>query len=374
MAWLFQDTRQKKRLGEKNAPWYVGYKDHEGKGKKQKIGTKTHAKAFKAKIESEASRRTYDDTIDVTWSDFSQEYQSKILASRRPNTQTVYRVAMSHLERLVKPKGVAQITTSVIDDYISKRSRERGEKPGSKVSPATINNELRVFRAMLRKAKQWKYVRELPEFSMVKELSKAKRWVTEDDFALIYQACEVARKPFGLPYPASRWWEAFITFGFLTGWRKGEILSLLWEDIDLDNGRVMTRGEDNKGGRDEWTPLHPLVIEHVSALKSFSREVFSWPHGDRLIWDQFHAIQKHAGISLPCSAKHEHSESCHFYGFHDLRRAFATVTAKKIDAKVLQSLMRHKSYSTTLRYIDMRPGLQDVTESFTVPKTQRRAT
>jgi integrase len=41
------------------------------------------------------------------------------------------------------------------------------------------------------------------------------------------------------------------------------------------------------------------------------------------------------------------------YGFHDLRRAFATMNAERLTADALQALVRHKSYQTRQRYINM---------------------
>ena len=41
------------------------------------------------------------------------------------------------------------------------------------------------------------------------------------------------------------------------------------------------------------------------------------------------------------------------YGFHDIRRAFATTNAPQLSAVELQGLMRHKSYQTTQKYIRM---------------------
>ena len=41
------------------------------------------------------------------------------------------------------------------------------------------------------------------------------------------------------------------------------------------------------------------------------------------------------------------------YGFCDLRRAFATMNAHRLTASAFQELMRHKSYTTTLKYINM---------------------
>ena len=153
----------------------------------------------------------------------------------------------------------------------------------------------------------------------------------------------------------------------MTGWRMMEPLSLLWEDIDLHAGTAITRAEDNKGDRDELVRLHPLVIEHLEGIKSFHAEVFPWPHCHKSLWNHYHSIQRAAGIKLPCREKHEHTPRCHVYGFHDLRRAFATLNAPRLSADALQALMRHKDYATTRRYINMARRLDDAVESLHVP-------
>src|SRR5207248_202981 len=68
--------------------------------------------------------------------------------------------------------------------------------------------------------------------------------------------------------------------------------------------------------------------------------------------EEFQRIQASAEINLPCREQHEHTEACHFYGFHDFRRAFATMNADNLTADALQALMRHKSYQTTRVYIN----------------------
>jgi integrase len=60
-----------------------------------------------------------------------------------------------------------------------------------------------------------------------------------------------------------------------------------------------------------------------------------------------------AGIHLECHEHHEHTDACHLYSFHDLRRSFATLNAENLGSDVLQRLMRHQSYATTQRYINM---------------------
>jgi integrase len=74
--------------------------------------------------------------------------------------------------------------------------------------------------------------------------------------------------------------------------------------------------------------------------------------------------------------KHEHRPHCHVYSFHDLRRAFTTMNTNRLSADALQALMRHKSYQTTQRYINMARQLDEAVAKLyvaEVPKTVREA-
>ena len=135
----------------------------------------------------------------------------------------------------------------------------------------------------------------------------------------------------------------------------------------MDEGYAITRHDDNKDNRDDRGPLTDVVIEHLRGIASFDVLVFPWPHADSTLWSQFHRIQREAGIHRPCRGKHEHTPSCHVYGFHDLRRAFATMNAPTLSADALQSLMRHKSYVTTQKYINMAGQLNRAVDNLYVP-------
>ena len=89
-----------------------------------------------------------------------------------------------------------------------------------------------------------------------------------------------------------------------------------------------------------------------------------------MLWTEFGRIQDAAGIHLECRETHKHTESCHRYGFHDLRRAFAT--AETLTASALQALMRHKSFTTTQKYVNMAKQLNRSVEKLAVPDILKR--
>ena len=96
----------------------------------------------------------------------------------------------------------------------------------------------------------------------------------------------------------------------------------------------------------------------------------------RRLWKQFRRIQKAGGIHLPCPKADEHdcTEACHYYGFHALRRGYATLNADTMPAPVLQRKMRHRSFTTTLRYIGLADKMKQAAERVYVPEfLQRRA-
>lgn len=242
----------------------------------------------------------------------------------------------------------------------------------SGISPATINKELRHLKAVLRVAHGWKYLPEMPKVKMFREPEKLPLYVTPEHFAAIYKACDVAEKPTDLPYEPGLWWQGLTTFCYMTGWRIGECLSLRSEDVDVEAGTAITRHGDNKGKREELLSLHSVVIDHLRKLRSFEPVMFPCYYGRERLWEEFRKIQEEAGIHLPCREDHEHSPSCHVYGFHDFRRAFATQNAETLTADALQRLMRHKHYSTTQRYINMAARLTQSVENLHVPDVLRQ--
>jgi integrase len=169
------------------------------------------------------------------------------------------------------------------------------------------------------------------------------------------------RWPEGQPSPAADWWRALLVTAAMTGWRIGRLLALRRADVDLEAGYIITRAEHNKGKRDQRIELHPFAVEHLRRIASFSAVVFPWPHGLRL-YGEFHRLQEKAGINLARP-----------YGFHDLRRMFASRNADRLTPDQLQQMMQHKAHTTTQRYINMARQAKQVTEKLYVPDVGAKA-
>jgi integrase len=291
-----------------------------------------------------------------------------------PSTRKLTRAALNHFERLARPVKTYFITSTHLDHFVSQRRQEQGRRPRSLVSPATINKELRHLRAVLGVAKDWGYLPQVPRFRFLREEQALPTYVTGDHFALIYGACEKAKRPRDLPNvsPAD-WWRALLVMAYMTGWRIDQMLSLQRDKLDLDAGTVRSRAGDTKGKREVLIKLHPVVLDHLRRLKGFDPRLFPWNYHNVTLYRVFLKIQQAAGINLPCDEDHEHSEYCHVYGFHDFRRAFATMNADKLTADALQALMQHKSYQTTQRYVNMARQMDAAVASLHVPEVLRQS-
>ena len=120
------------------------------------------------------------------------------------------------------------ITFRAIEAYITKR------REGGKAANATINRELELLRRALRLAHDRQLLPSIPKVRVLTENN-----IRQGFFERLEAV--VAALPAYL--------QDFTRFAYLTGWRKGEIISLKWTDVDRDPGAIRLRPEAAKTGR-----------------------------------------------------------------------------------------------------------------------------
>jgi len=139
-----------------------------------------------------------------------------------------------------------------------------------------------------------------------------------------------------------------VKFALFTGKRRGEILSLKWEDIDLQNRLMTFQGMSTKNGKSQTLPIGQMAYNVLLVAKELRicDEVFSSkngpysPNGFNSIWRR---IRKRAGISIR---------------FHDLRHTYASYLASsgKVDISTLKELLGHSTIEMTQRYAHLVNG------------------
>lgn len=358
-AWVF----------DREGKWYCGWYEPDGRRRKKSFGKSKKAANDWAAKQSARLVEGVSDCLSVTWGEFIEQFREQKMAKLAPGSREVYNPAIAHFERLIGPKKPSDVTTAAVDRFIAKRLKERGKKPGSTVSPATVNKDLRALKRVFRTAHAWKMLKEVPSIEFVREPKVGITFISPEQFSELYAACDAAEKPELPNIQTADWWRAFLVFIYMTGWRASEPLRLLWEDVDLGEGWAVTRASDNKNKAESTIPLHPIVVDHLEAVRGFSLEVFPWPHGTKQLWVEFAKIQAKAGVKKVCRKNHPHNDACQRFGFHDLRRGFATANANSLSASQLQTMMRHQSYTTTQLYIEMAEQSKraDVTSKLAVP-------
>lgn len=145
-----------------------------------------------------------------------------------------------------------------------------------------------------------------------------------------------------LASPSLRW-KVLIALGITTGMRRGEMLALRWEDMDLRTQTVWVRnkpGHLTKSRRNRVLALVPEVCELLMQLPRSGELIFYTRDGKRWrnnLQRDFACIVKKAGIKA-CT-------------IHDLRRTFVSHLAMAgVNEATVQKLAGHASISTTIKY------------------------
>lgn len=314
------------------------------------------------KIHAELTLGIAPMSSDLQWESFVAEYDQRILSGKSKSNRVQALAALANFARITKPGNVATISTRQLDEFTSKRRKEksRSHKHKAKViEPASVNADLRQIKHALKIAKEWGYLKDSPRVRMEREPKNLPTFVTSEDFDAIYAACASARLPDVRGIDPVAWWRGLITFLYCTGWRIGETLELRREDVDLNASTARIAAEHTKGRREEITDLNPAVVKHLDAMPGVWQRQFHWPHNRRTLHDHLKELQELAGVKAD-------------YSWHDFRRAFGTINAAKVPPKTLQFMMRHQSHQTTARYyLNPMQGLKEAVGMIHVPKAAR---
>ena len=229
-------------------------------------------------------------------------------------------------------KSFREITPMLIEKF--KRERRRGlTKYGEQRKPASVNRELeclsKIFNMAIRDS--------LTDTNPCEKVDKLR----EDNKRTRYLLPDEEKRLLSMLIGQREHLRPIVVMAIHTGMRKGEILSLRWNQVDFLRGLIQVT--KTKSGKDRDIPMNEVVREELLRLKadsSGSDYVFvSEKTGRALGW-----IKR--GFAAACrEAKIEN------FTFHDLRHTAGTRMGDAgVDAFTIAKVLGHSDLRMTARY------------------------
>lgn len=293
---------------------------------KKSFPTRKEAEEWEHWARDQARQGIYPFERPIRFKDFSKIYSERS-THKTPKTLSTDKSRIKYLNEFFGDKLLSSINPGMIEEF--KASLK------DKISPTTINHYLKLLRAMFRKAEAWGYLVRSPfrGISFHREPPGRERTLKKEELEKLLTYCNPTLK-------------LAILTGYYSGLRKGEILNLLWEDVDLKNGFITIRS--TKTGEARTVPLHPTLVKEFGNFprKSGSEYIIPNPKtGERMIdfkvgWSL--ALKK-AGIKN--------------FRFHDLRHTFASNLAMSgADPLTIKKFTGHKTLAMVARYAHLSDG------------------
>lgn len=246
----------------------------------------------------------------------------------------------------------------------------RTEMLTQKKSNATINRRFTTLKSVMSRAVEWDVIpsHDLRKLKALTEDNSRIRYLGFDEEERLKKALSARdfkikreresgnkhRQERGYPLLAdlserkfADYLEPLVILAMNTGLRKGELLSLTWQNINLERDFITVIAANAKSGKTRHIPLNQKAKSALTNWKSDCKSlhwVFEREEGQPLkdIKKSWSAILESANIKD--------------FRFHDLRHHFASkLVMAGVDLNTTRELLGHGSLDMTLRYSHLAP-------------------
>ena len=332
----------------------IGY-DDQGYPKTKNVLAKTKSecaeklKALKEQYAAPKSDAVKSDMPFGEWMDFWYQNYSK--PKLRPTTQAGYECRIyQHIIPELGDIPLNQLTQNDLQQFYARLKKSgrllHAEHYGARLSDSMVRASHMNCRAALEKAVQEGLIRVNPAVGCKLPPKKAREMQ-------VLTREEIQR--FLIQAKAEGYFELFL-LELTTGLRRGELLALQWDDLNLETGELQINKQAYRTKEDGLLISQPKTKSSIrtvslpqpllTILKEYKEGVNSrWmfpsplkedsPLDPAYIRTRLHLILEHA--------------QCKQIRFHDLRHTFATMAlGSGMDVKTLSSMLGHVSATTTL--------------------------
>ncbi len=222
---------------------------------------------------------------------------------------------------------------TLLQDITAKDVEAFRQERGKGRAVATVNVDHNILKHMLKHAmKRDLIMRNVASLVTAPKPKNARNRVLEpDEWDRLYGA-------------APEWFKVVLLTGYHTGMRLEEILTLTWDRVDLEKGRMFLPGHLTKTGQDRSVPLTPMLRKELQDLR-----------------DQGGVTRIQGLVFQKDGQKINHSyrvvrELCQEqtipdFVFHDLRHCAVTNLADAgVEVETIMKIVGHSSIEMFLRY------------------------
>lgn len=304
------------------------------------------AKTFNTKEDAQKWARAIEREIDtgsflphqyasgLRLRDLIERYRMEVVPKLRGASTELFRLRT--IERHIGHLSVAALTTAAIASYRDRRLEE--------VTASTCLRELQSLSAMLALAhREWQVIANNPVQSIRKpspNRPRERRLSQGEEARLMAEVTPAERLSDGKwPRGVRNFWiKPLILLALETAMRRGELLALRWEHIDMTKQTAYL--PVTKNGHSRTVPLSTAAVKVLAALpRAIDGRVFPLtPNAVKQAWDRARA---RAGLS-----------DLHL---HDLRHEATSRLAERLNVLELAAITGHRDLRMLQRYTHLSP-------------------
>ena len=241
--------------------------------------------------------------------------------------------------------ALADITPSLLAQYRDKLAAGITSQ-GRLRSPATVNRYMAALSVAFTTAvKEWGWMEDNPmrKVTKGKESRGRVRFLSDDERIRLLKACKESSNLYLYPV---------VVLALSTGMRQGEIMSLTWDTVDLNQGRAILHETKNGERRAVAITGHALeVLKEFNKLRRIDCNLLFPAKESRP-----QKPQKPMDLRTPWETAVKKAELQDFH-FHDLRHSAASYLAMNgASLAEIAEVLGHKTLQMVKRYAHLSEG------------------
>jgi integrase len=275
--------------------------------------------------------------IITTFDELAREFLTYAPANKRSWIRD--EVSIRILTEVFGGKRLIEITPDAIERYKALRLASTSAR-GGPPRPATLNRELACLKTMFNLAA--KGILHLPGGVPAENPTRVVKFLDEKNVRDRVLSAEEFRR---LLDASADYLKPVLICAYSTGMRKGEILQLTWDRVDLRAGFIRLKDTDTKTGAGRSIPIGrelrealqrlPIVLDRQGGRVSYVFTRSGYPI--KSMWDAFASVCRRVGLND--------------FRFHDLRHTAVTnLRRSRVDALTAMKITGHKTMAAFKRY------------------------